>query len=121
MSPPPSPQGTWRTTTKQWATPEGVTVPIQAAYDLVGNLFNVQSPGDLDGALSRRLGALIIPGQAGPMVDLDALLLTLVNEFNMGGWLRDGRGVDGLFQGQFSPPEGVFPEHWQAIYLTIYL
>ena len=80
--------GTWRSTTKQWATSEGVTVPIQAAYDLVGNLFNVQSPTDLDGALSRRLGALIIPGQAGPMVDLDALLLTLVNEFNMGKYRR---------------------------------
>ena len=47
-------------------------------------LFPAQSPSDLDGTVTRRLAAIIIPGQAGPTVDLDALLLLLVNEFNLG-------------------------------------
>lgn len=51
---------------KRWASAEGVTVPIQAVYDVMGNLFNVQSPNDLTGALTRRLASLVIPGQAGP-------------------------------------------------------
>ena len=34
--------GTWRSTIKQWASLSGVTIPIQAVYDVVGNLFNVQ-------------------------------------------------------------------------------
>ncbi len=44
----------------------------------MGNLFNVQTPKDLEGAVSQRLAALVMPGQAGPAVDLDALLLLLV-------------------------------------------
>jgi hypothetical protein len=35
-------------------------------YDITGNIFNVQSPSDLTGALTQRLASLVIPGQAGP-------------------------------------------------------
>ena len=52
-------------------------------------LFPAQSPSDLDGTVTRRLAAIIIPGQAGPTVDLDALLLLLVNEFNLGECSRN--------------------------------
>ncbi|GLI60595.1 hypothetical protein VaNZ11_002742 [Volvox africanus] len=81
--------GTWRIVTKRWATPEGVQIPMPAVMDLVGNLFNVQSPGDLDGALSVRLAAIVTPGVAGPAVDLDALLLLLVREYNAGNCPRN--------------------------------
>lgn len=36
-----------------------VQLPIQAVFDMVGNLFNVQTPTDLDGALSKRLASLV--------------------------------------------------------------
>lgn len=74
---------------------------MPAVLDLVGNMFNVQAPGDLDGAVSVRLAAIVTPGAAGPAVDLDALLLLLVREYNSGGcgrlpgrlWVcRSGRG-----------------------------
>ncbi|GIL91134.1 hypothetical protein Vretifemale_18794 [Volvox reticuliferus] len=81
--------GTWRIVTKRWATPDGVQIPMPAVLDLVGNLFNVQSPGDLDGALSVRLAAIVTPGVAGPAVDLDALLLLLVREYNAGNCPRN--------------------------------
>eukprot|EP00798_Chlamydomonas_sp_ICE-L_P021139 gene21139-28028_t len=72
----------------QWASARGAQIPIQAAYDLVGNLFNVQSPKDLEGAVSTKLHAIIIPGQSGSVIDLDALLLLLVNEYNLGNCPR---------------------------------
>ncbi|GAX78644.1 hypothetical protein CEUSTIGMA_g6082.t1 [Chlamydomonas eustigma] len=83
--------GTWRSTVRQWATEEGTCIPIQAAFDVVGNLLNVQNPNDLDGAMTKRLAALIFPGsgEAGSMVDLDALLMLLVNEFNEGNCPRN--------------------------------
>lgn len=38
--------GTWRTTLRAWGTsPNGAPIPIQAVYDLVGNLYNVQVRG----------------------------------------------------------------------------
>lgn len=61
---------------------------MPAVLDLVGNLFNVQSPGDLDGAISLRLAAIVTPGAAGPSVDLDALLLMLVREYSGGNCPR---------------------------------
>ena len=64
-------------------------IPIQAVLDLLGNMFNVQSPAELAGSVSRRLGSLMTPGQTGPVVDLDALLLMLVNEYNAGVWGGD--------------------------------
>ncbi len=48
-----------------------------------------QMPKDLDGAVTRRLAALVVPGQAGPVVDVDALLMLLVNEFNEGNCPRN--------------------------------
>ncbi|KAG2495568.1 hypothetical protein HYH03_006168 [Edaphochlamys debaryana] len=80
--------GTWRVVTKKWATPEGVQIPMPAAMDLVGNIFNVQAPADLDGAMSVRLASIVTPGAAGPAVDLDALLLLLVREHSAGNCPR---------------------------------
>ncbi|MEW5312328.1 MAG: hypothetical protein WDW38_003970 [Sanguina aurantia] len=76
--------GSWRSSISAWASERGCQIPIQAVYDLVGNLFNVQSPTELDGAVGRRLGSLVLPGHTGPAVDLDALLLLLVNEHQAG-------------------------------------
>lgn len=36
--------GRWRDTMKHWSTPHGALIPVQAAMDVVGNLFNVQEP-----------------------------------------------------------------------------
>ncbi|KAG2448505.1 hypothetical protein HYH02_006396 [Chlamydomonas schloesseri] len=80
--------GTWRVLAKRWGSPEGVQIPMPAVLDLVGNMFNVQAPGDLDGAVSVRLAAIIAPGAAGPAVDLDALLLLLIREYNSGNCPR---------------------------------
>ncbi|KAG2444934.1 hypothetical protein HXX76_001670 [Chlamydomonas incerta] len=80
--------GTWRVLAKRWGSAEGVQIPMPAVLDLVGNLFNVQAPADLDGAVSVRLAAIVTPGAAGPAVDLDALLLLLVREYNSGNCPR---------------------------------
>ncbi|GFR39671.1 hypothetical protein Agub_g142 [Astrephomene gubernaculifera] len=80
--------GTWRVVARRWAAPEGVQIPMPAVLDLVGNIFNVQVPAELDGAVSVRLAAIVTPGSAGPAVDLDALLLMLVREYNAGNCPR---------------------------------
>jgi hypothetical protein len=45
---------------------------------------SAQVPTDLDGPIAKRLASIVVPGQAGPVVDLDALLMMLVNEYNLG-------------------------------------
>jgi hypothetical protein len=44
----------------------------------------LQVPTDLEGPIAKRLAAIVVPGQAGPVVDLDALLLMLISEYNSG-------------------------------------
>ena len=34
--------GIWKTTVRQWASKTGVELPVQAVFDVIGNLFNVQ-------------------------------------------------------------------------------
>jgi hypothetical protein len=80
--------GSWRSTVKSWASTEGVQIPVNAVFDLVGNLYNVQTPGDLDTAVSKRIAMLVVPGVTGPAVDLDALLLLLVSEYMAEGCPR---------------------------------
>lgn len=81
--------GTWCTTLRAWAaSPQGAALPIQAVYDLVGNLYNVQVPTDLNGMVAKRLATIVTPGAAGPVVDLDALLLLLLSEHNAGACPR---------------------------------
>ena len=55
--------GTWKTTLQAWSTPKGAQIPLPACYDVLGNLFNVQSPSDLDGTVSQRLATIVVPGQ----------------------------------------------------------
>ncbi|KAJ9530855.1 hypothetical protein QJQ45_028824, partial [Haematococcus lacustris] len=75
--------GIWKSVCKAWtSSPHGAAVPIQAVYDLVGNLYSVQVPTDLDAPIARRLASIVTPSSAGPVVDLDVLLLLLITEFN---------------------------------------
>jgi len=88
--------GTWHSTVKAWGSSQatmgsgatkgssGALIPVQAVYDLVGNLFNVQVPTDLEGSIARRLASLVVPSSTGLGVDMDALLLLLITEYNCG-------------------------------------
>eukprot|EP00198_Chlamydomonas_reinhardtii_P000344 XP_001689679.1 predicted protein [Chlamydomonas reinhardtii] len=80
--------GTWRVLAKRWGSPEGVQIPMPAVLDLVGNMFNVQAPGDLDGAVSVRLAAIYNSGNCPRAPMLFPRRLTdgqLFNIFNSAG------------------------------------
>lgn len=47
-------------------------------------MCSTQTPTDLTGPVAQRLSALVTPGAAGPVVDLDALLLLLLAEHHLG-------------------------------------
>jgi hypothetical protein len=43
-----------------------------------------QVPTDLEGSVARRLASIVVPSSNGLGVDLDALLLLLITEYNTG-------------------------------------
>ncbi len=68
---------------QEWATPEGAPVALQCVVDLLGNLCNADDPARLP-LVRSRVPPLIADSRRGPAVDLDALLLTLLEDIVTG-------------------------------------
>ena len=68
---------------QEWATPEGAPVALQCVVDLLGNLCNADDPARLP-LVRSRVPPLVTDSRLGPAVDLDALLLTLLEDIVTG-------------------------------------
>ena len=68
---------------KEWAAPEGAPVALQCVVDLLGNLCNADDPARLP-LVRSRVPPLVADSRRGPAVDLDALLLTLLEDIIAG-------------------------------------
>ncbi|GBF89154.1 hypothetical protein Rsub_01871 [Raphidocelis subcapitata] len=87
--------GLWRGLLRDWASPAGAKLPLQAAHDLLANLYNCQDAAALPRRVAAALEGLSEPPAAaaaaaggaggqqqgpGAGVDLDGLLVVLVEE-----------------------------------------
>lgn len=68
---------------RQWGSARGCRLPIQCVVDVLGNVYNAQTADSL-GGVSASLTKIVIDSEIGPAVDMDALLLLLVEEYQSG-------------------------------------
>ncbi|GMH45918.1 hypothetical protein BSKO_13881 [Bryopsis sp. KO-2023] len=73
----------WKSAVKAWAKVEGATIPLQCVLDLLGNVYNAEQPALLE-VVTSRLVSLIRMTSVGPCIDLDAFLMVIMSEHNLG-------------------------------------